>query len=442
MAGNIGLETDEKPIFNIKAVVQQTGVRADTLRMWEHRYGLPAPARSHGGRRLYSPRDVQVIRWLVARQAEGMTIGQAVVLWRRMEGEKRGPLALSPRAVVSPAVESAISSLRATWVAACQAFGEPEAEEVLTQAFSLYPPETACLEILLAGMAEIGSLWYEGKATVHQEHFATALATRRVQALLTGLPPAFRPGRILIVCPPQEAHSFNLLLLAYLLRRSGWDVIYLGADTPVQQIEKTIQATNAQWMISAAQYLPSAAALLLLFRAARDLEVQAGYGGMAFNLVPSLRTRIPGHFLGERLEEAPRQLEMLMATNPPPPRPEPLSEPQREVLARFREREAVIRESVWLALAKKGMDEDRLIHFGWEVGRHVEATLATGEIGLLEAYLDWLSRFQGEGALPSALLFRYLALYAQALQQWLGGIDSEPIIALLESYGTRKVLAR
>ena len=44
--------TSDGPYFNLKAVVQQTGLKPDTLRAWERRYGLPTPQRSSGGHRL------------------------------------------------------------------------------------------------------------------------------------------------------------------------------------------------------------------------------------------------------------------------------------------------------------------------------------------------------------------------------------------------------
>ncbi|NJL05538.1 MAG: MerR family transcriptional regulator, partial [Chloroflexaceae bacterium] len=68
------------PIYNTKAVSQETGVPADTFRAWERRYGVPRPHRTEGGHRLYSERDIAVIRWLRDRTAEGMTISQAVAL--------------------------------------------------------------------------------------------------------------------------------------------------------------------------------------------------------------------------------------------------------------------------------------------------------------------------------------------------------------------------
>ena len=41
------------PVFNTKAVVQQTGIAAPTLRAWERRYDLLSPERANNDYRLY-----------------------------------------------------------------------------------------------------------------------------------------------------------------------------------------------------------------------------------------------------------------------------------------------------------------------------------------------------------------------------------------------------
>ena len=68
------------PIFNTKAVSIETSVPPDTFRAWERRYGVPRPQRTQGGHRLYSERDITIIRWLRDRTAEGMNISHAVLL--------------------------------------------------------------------------------------------------------------------------------------------------------------------------------------------------------------------------------------------------------------------------------------------------------------------------------------------------------------------------
>ena len=143
-----------RPRFNLKAVVQQTGLKPDTLRAWERRYGLPTPERSSGGHRLYSQYDVDTIKWLIARQREGLSIKRAVELWRQIEAEGRNPLQVAtpigtpagPTLVPHPAGE-AVAQLRQLWIDACLAYDEQRAEQLLNQAFALYSPETVAIEL-------------------------------------------------------------------------------------------------------------------------------------------------------------------------------------------------------------------------------------------------------------------------------------------------------
>jgi len=192
----------EGPLLNLKAVVQQTGLKPDTLRAWERRYGLPSPGRSGGGHRLYTQRDIEVLRWLVARQHEGLSISRAVDLWRQIDAGWRDPLqALAPipllhTSIAEPRpVGGILDQLRQEWLAACLDYDEQRAEQTVAQAFALYPPETVCLELLQGALSEVGDLWHEGIATVQQEHFASELAISFDRIYMI-----FR-----IICPPVVA---------------------------------------------------------------------------------------------------------------------------------------------------------------------------------------------------------------------------------------------
>ena len=70
------------PAYNLKAVLKETGLKPDVLRAWERRYGLPSPGRTEGGHRLYSDHDVALLKWLMQRQAEGLSISRAANLWQ------------------------------------------------------------------------------------------------------------------------------------------------------------------------------------------------------------------------------------------------------------------------------------------------------------------------------------------------------------------------
>ena len=89
---------NKKPTYNLKVVLRETGIKPDTLRAWERRYGLPQPERSAGGHRLYSQYDFETIKWLIARQGEGLRINRAVKLWRSIEESGQDPLKAMPKA--------------------------------------------------------------------------------------------------------------------------------------------------------------------------------------------------------------------------------------------------------------------------------------------------------------------------------------------------------
>jgi DNA-binding transcriptional MerR regulator len=413
----------DTPNYNLKAVVQQTGVKPDTLRAWERRYGLPNPERTEGGHRIYSKQDINIIKWLTARKREGLNIKRAVALWRRLESEGQDPLhtmtpvAAPPTVVPSAkATDSTVMQLRERWVDACLAFDEQAAEQVLTQAFALYPPETVSLEILQKGIAEIGHGWYEGRVTVQQEHFASELAARRLEALIGSTPPPNRPGRILAGCPPQEDHTLALLLLTFLLKRQGWDVTYLGANVPLNRMEATIGATRPQLTILAAQQLHSAATLLEMAQFLRREKVPLAYGGLIFNLLPALRSRIPGHFLGPNLEEAPQAVAQIVAVSRSYPPVEAVAGSYKEAQKHFRERRPFIETHLRGIPPSPGPLSEHLALANRKLARNIDAALALGDINFLSTDIEWVSGLLSNHQMSTELLTDYLKIYHKAAQ--------------------------
>src|SRR5213078_2548473 len=74
--------------------------------------------------------------------------------------------------------------------------------------------------------------WRRGALTVAQEHLASSTVRSALQRLLADARGCVR-GVAVLACAPGERHDIGLLMLAVLLRADGWQVAYLGADTPV-----------------------------------------------------------------------------------------------------------------------------------------------------------------------------------------------------------------
>ncbi len=66
-----------RPIYSISAVAQMLDVPVATLRTWEDRYGRVMPERSASGRRLYTRRQVEELRFVRAQMAGGISAADA-----------------------------------------------------------------------------------------------------------------------------------------------------------------------------------------------------------------------------------------------------------------------------------------------------------------------------------------------------------------------------
>jgi DNA-binding transcriptional MerR regulator len=417
----------DEPLFNLKAVVRQTGIKPDTLRAWERRYGLPTPHRSAGGHRLYSQRDIDTIKWLAARQQEGLSIKRAVDQWRQLGADGQDSLltvtALAPqRAAAAPvyAAGEALTKMRQDWLEACLAYNEQQAALILNQAFALYPPETVAVELLQRAASQVGEGWYQGKVTVQQEHFCSALIIRRLEALAMAAPPPARPGSILIACPPEEYHIISPLLLTFLLLRRGWQVLYLGANVPIEQLETTIAVAKPQLAIMAAQRLHTAATLVEAAELLQREGVPLAYGGLIFNLLPALRRHVAGHFLGEVLGEAPQIVESLLAAPRPAPAAVKIPEAYRQALDRFQERQALIEAHLLQKLGPTALAPNHLSMANRELGLTIGAALALGDIHYLGTDVEWVRGLLRNRQVPDEAMQAYLRAYHQVATEQLG----------------------
>lgn len=431
------------PIFNLKAVLQETGLSADTLRAWERRYGIPAPQRTAGGHRLYSEYEIEMVKWLTARQSEGMSISRAVEMWRELTAEGRDPLESVPptrQAAVQTSISEAIylppetglEGLRAQWVGACLNYNESAAEQTLNQAFGLYPLETVCIQLLARGVSEIGNLWHENRATVQQEHFASALVMRRLNALIASAPAPTRSFTLLVGCPPEEQHTFTGMLLALFLRRRGLNVIYLGANVPASHFEETLNAIQPHLVLLSAQQLFTAAtlqqtALMLSAQGARIV-----YGGRIFHLAPDIKSRIPGFYLGDSLETALETMENLLVehTAPPPIRPTPTE--NFATLKVYLLKRGLIETTLNEQLLPAGLNPQYFATAHHFFGNNLIAALQLGDLHYMDGELDWLRVLLQANHLPGQMVKEYVQAYATAIR-WHMRPEGEQLSAWMEN---------
>jgi DNA-binding transcriptional MerR regulator len=436
---------NQTPVYNLKAVLQETGLKADVLRAWERRYNLPRPERTPGGHRLYSEYDIETIKWLRERQVEGLSISRAVDLWKELGEAGSDPLeAYAPPGVYAPserlpAADTRIETLRQSWLEAALAFNSLQADEILNQAFAIYPVETVCAEILQRGVSLIGNEWLLDKASVQQEHFTTALASRRLETLITATPLPTRPQTVLLGCPPGEQHTFPVLLLNLLLRRRGLGVVYLGANLPIEHLGETAAVIKPRLIVLAAQHLPTAATLQSAMLSLQGLGVSLAYGGLVFNRIPGLRSRIPATFLGEELEGSIQLIEWLVSAPVPFTPDVRVENPHLELARLYREKRHLVESAIEKDLQEMGLSSALLGESNAFFGSSLSAALELGDPAFIEADLEWVKRLLAsrsgpvEQAVYALQPIPYLSAYSRGVGRVLGEAGS-PITRWLDAY--------
>lgn len=426
------------PLFTIKAVAHETGLKPVTIRAWERRYGLPEPQRAEGGSRRYSRRDIALLHWLVARQAEGLPISQAVAMWELVDDHAAALLPFletlpngspSPPDAAPVGGTPQLDELRRRWVEACLRFDQTAAEQTLAQAFALFPAETVAHVVLREGLAEIGAGWYRGAITIQQEHFASALTLRRLELLVAATPPPTRPQRVLIGCAPGDSHTFAPLLLTYALRLRGWDVVYLGPNVPTLALAETVEQVAPSLIVLSAQQLHTAAALQASAEAVAGQGIPLAYGGTVFHENPLLQARIPGRYMGNDLEAAPALVAQMVAAQRAPDPVAPPDAAHRQTLEQYTRQRALIEAHVWSRFAGEDWPAAHLTNVNNDVAQTISAALRLGDIRLLPAEAAWWDHLLMGYRLPPGWLSFYLESYLDGLRSYL-----EPDGALLADW--------
>jgi DNA-binding transcriptional MerR regulator len=309
------------PVYNTRAVVQRTGVPADTFRAWERRYGLPRPSRTAGNQRLYSERDVATIGWLRDRTKEGLTISQAVALFRSEEESTLPPPvaeAIAPgergahRALPAVHVDR-LGAYRDEIVEALVAFDAARADRSVEEAIALLPVEDVCLHVLQAVLVEIGERWVRGEVGISAEHYASHFVMRKLGTLFNLSRPEAGRGPLVAACLEGELHEVGLLLTCLFLSRRGYHIVYLGANLPLADLLQTVERIRpALVLLSTSTWQGAQELIAASHELGRIGQTQGhrvgrpmvGFGGNVFVHDPDLREKVHGVFLGRNADEA------------------------------------------------------------------------------------------------------------------------------------------
>ncbi len=243
------MSTTHEPRHPIRVVAQRTGLTPATLRAWERRYQVVDPARSEGGQRLYSDRDVERLRRLHALTEAGRPISLIASLpdeeLEQLHAEDRS------RRYVPTTTESAngrndVEALVTSAFERVAGLDGDGLEAVLRRAAVTLGVHTFLEDVVTPLLHRVGDAWARDTLGPAHEHLCTGV----IQSVLAWLHEPVAGGangpRLVVATLPGERHELGAMLVAAAAGLEGWQVTYLGVDLPADEIARAARAVGAR----------------------------------------------------------------------------------------------------------------------------------------------------------------------------------------------------
>jgi DNA-binding transcriptional MerR regulator/methylmalonyl-CoA mutase cobalamin-binding subunit len=241
-------------VYTIKHAAALTGIPADTLRMWERRYGVVAPVRTEGGYRLYDDAAIARLIAMHALVAAGWAPREAAA--QVASGTTLGPTTPQPQqerpddSAQGAEARNADLDLLVTLAVDLQ----PQTlSRGLDDMFARHDVGELIDTWLMPALVRLGDAWQRGDVSVAGEHFVTAGVHRRLAAALDKAP-ATPPGapKILVGLAGGSRHELGVLAFAVLLRHTNFDVTYIGGDVPTDSWVVAVATSDPDAVVLAA----------------------------------------------------------------------------------------------------------------------------------------------------------------------------------------------
>ena len=267
-------------MYTIKQAAARTGVAVPTIRAWERRYGVVSPARTAAGYRLYDEdADRAPVGDALPGRDRGLATepgGRAGQGSGRRPGGPRGP-PLGRRRTrrrrwrPGPVGRSAGDAV-AAFVSAAQRVDVHVMERILDEAFATQRFELAMDAVVFPALRGIGEAWSAGELDVAAEHAASETVRRRLARFFDAARGRVGRPQVLVGMPPGGQHELGVFAFAVACRRAGLEVLYLGANVPLESWLRMVRETAVPAVVLGAVATVDSASLAVVVDAIQTID--------------------------------------------------------------------------------------------------------------------------------------------------------------------------
>ena len=215
--------------YSIKDLEQLTGIKAHTIRIWEKRYQLISPERTSTNIRYYTDNDLKKLLNVSILNRNGIKISNIVTMNNDEINDRIIDISESNYDSDNQIEQLIISMID---------LDETRFDRVLSSSVIKLGFDDTVVKVLYPFFEKIGLLWQIGTVYPAQEHFVSNLVRQKLIIAIDGQSGSHKPDAktFMMFLPSNEWHELGLLFYSYLVKKSGFRVLYLGQSVPFEDL--------------------------------------------------------------------------------------------------------------------------------------------------------------------------------------------------------------
>ncbi len=237
-----GVKAYRNKLF-IKDIENLSGIKAHTIRIWEQRYKIFEPYRTDTGIRYYDENQLRLILNISILNNNGIKISKIAEMSIEEIQEKCQEFSEN-----KSKYDGQIQQLVSTMVA----FDEKEFNKIISIIILKIGLEQTMMQLIFPFLDHIGVLWLAGNIHPAHENFIINLIRQKLFVASDSITPSPLKSRkkFLLFSPVGEPRDISILFANYLLRSRGFEVVYLGGNTPFNNLEALFDSYKPDYILS------------------------------------------------------------------------------------------------------------------------------------------------------------------------------------------------
>lgn len=267
----------QNEMFSIRQMIELTGLSEFTIRGWENRYQAFSPQRSDTGRREYHKKDIEralLIRELLKRGHKISKIASLPNQKLKALFENHQDENLS-----KPTKEKGLPVTQALELMSLQKWAELSD---LLQNIKFKNPSDLIQLFFLPLLKELSQQINLGLVSVAQEHVLSSFLKEKIYFAISAIekkqPPQRGPKKVrfILATPEGDYHEIGLLMAHLLIRSYGYTSLFLGPNTPAQDLAETALRFEASHLLIVSTVSKKDGARQNLLNFVSDVQKKAG----------------------------------------------------------------------------------------------------------------------------------------------------------------------